>query len=139
MNEVIEIESIPTKIKYKGIIWVPELKNSQRITKVCQKEIKTKDNINKSNNVNKIDKVDKNFTAQTEKMKRGSLKKPYIIKWIEKLEVGSVFTLDQFYYKFPKHKKDTACRKRVDKIIVNMVLEGKINHWKREGQFRVLK
>ena len=27
MDEVIELESIPTKISYKGIIWIPEKKN----------------------------------------------------------------------------------------------------------------
>jgi len=30
MNEVEELESIPTKIKYKGIVWIPD-KNAKRI------------------------------------------------------------------------------------------------------------
>lgn len=126
MNEVIEIESTPTKIKYKGIIWVPEQKESQRNIKELPKETKIK-----TNNINN------NFTTPVEK--RGNIKKPYIIKWIEQLEVGDVFTLDQFYYKYPKIRKDHVGCKRVDKIIVNLVQEGKINHWKREGEFRVLK
>ena len=125
MNEVEIIEEIkiPTKIKYKGVIWVPESK------KECVK-------VNKINNVNKIDN---NFTLPTEKPKHGNLKKPYIVKWIEHFEVGSVFTLNQFYRIYPKLKKSYVGRKNVDKIIVNLVQEGKINHWKRKGQFRVLK
>lgn len=125
MNEVEIIEEIkiPTKIKYKGVIWVPETKK-QKTVEEQPKEI---------NNINN------NFTLPIEKPKHGNLKKPYIVKWIEKKEMGSVFTLDQFYRLYPKLKKDTVGRKRVDKIIIKLIQEGKINHWKREGQFRVLK
>lgn len=116
MNEVIEIESIPTKIKYKDIIWVPELKNEVKVNK-----------INNVNNINKIDKVDKNFTIPTERpVKRGTIKKPYIVKWIEKKDSRDVFTLDQFYRVYPKLKKDSASRKRIDKIIISMVADNKI-------------
>lgn len=131
MNEVIEIESIPTKIKYKGFIWVRELKKEH----VKINNVNKVNTINKSNNINK--KVDKNFTTPVKK--RGSLKKPYLVKWIEKKDPGDVFTLNQFYRLYPKLKKDTVGHVRVDKIIINLVQEGKINHWKNKDQFRVLK
>jgi len=123
-NEVIEVESIPTKIKYKGIIWVPETKNQKTIEEIPKKKTKTVDNINN------------NFTIPVEK--RGNVKKPYIVRWIEKKDPGDVFTLDQFYRLYPKLKKGHG-RKRVDKIIISLVQEGKINHWKHKGEFRVLK
>ena len=119
--EIIEEIKIPTKIKYKGVIWVPESK------KECVK-------VNKINNGNK---VNNNFMTPVEK--HSNIKKPYIVKWIEQLDVGDVFTLDQFYYKYPKLKKDHVGRKRVDKIIVNLIRDGKINHWKHKDEFRVLK
>jgi len=124
MNEVTEIESIPTKIKYKGIIWIPESKTN---------------NINNVNNVNKIDKVDKNFNIPTEKpIRLGNLKKPYIVKWIERFDVGAVFTLDQFYYKYPKLKKHSVGHMRVDKIISDMITDRRIVQLGND-KFKVLK
>ena len=104
MNEVVEIESIPTKIKYKGIIWIPESK------KQCVK----------------VNNVNNNFTTPVERPKHGNRKKPYIVKWIEEKNPKDVFTLDQFYRVYPKLKKDTVGRKRVDKIINGMVASNKI-------------
>ena len=112
-NEIEIIESIPTKIRYKGIIWVPQETNNSNVN-----------NINKVNKVNKIDTVNKNFTTPTEKpIKHGNIKKPYIVKWIEDRKSGNVFTLDQFYRVYPKLKKDGAGRKRIDKIITGMVTD----------------
>ena len=109
-NEIEIIESIPTKIRYKGIIWVHEVNK-----------------INNVNNVNKIDKVDKNFTIPTEKLiKHGNIKKHYIVKWIEDKTSGNVFTLDQFYRVYPKLKKNSVGRKRIDKIITGMVTDNKL-------------
>ena len=119
MNEIEIIESIPTKIKYKGIIWVPEETNNSNVDNI--------NNVNKVNNINKIDKVDKNFTTPTEKLiKHGNIKKPYIVKWIEDRKSGNVFTLDQFYRVYPKLKKNSVSRKRIDKIITDMVTDNKL-------------
>ena len=129
MNEVEIIEEIkiPTKIKYKGIIWVPESK----------KEDAKVNNINNVSKVNEIDKVDKNFTTPTEKpVKHGNLKKPYIVKWIEKKPVGAVFTLNQFYRLYPKLKKNIVSRKRIDKIINNMIIDNVIEQWRKDGKFK---
>ena len=119
MNEIEIIESIPTKIKYKGTIWVPEETNKSNVDNI--------NNVNKVNNINKIDKVDKNFTTPTEKpIKHGNIKKPYIVKWIEDKNPKTVFTLDQFYRVYPKLKKNSVGRKRIDKIITGMVTDNKL-------------
>ena len=128
--EIIEAITIPTKIKYKDIIWVPESKKEDA-------KVDNINNVNKVNNVNEIDKVDKNFTTPTEKpVKPGNLKKPYIVKWIEKKPVGAVFTLNQFYRLYPKLKKNIVSRKRVDKIINNMIIDNVIEQWRKDGKFK---
>jgi len=38
MNDVIELESIPTKIKYKGIVWIPENSIKKNNSKGCVKQ-----------------------------------------------------------------------------------------------------
>lgn len=103
-DEVIEIESIPTKIKYKGIVWIPE---------------QSKTNYDK---------------------KKGNPKKPYIIKWVAKKDAGDIFTKDDFFKEFPKHRNDGACKKRIDEAILNMILDKCIEvHDNVPGKYRVLK
>lgn len=105
MNEVIEIESIPTKIKYKGIVWIPETEKTVRVPE-------------------DVDNININFTMPREKPR---VKKPYLIKWLESSKnIGDVFTLDEFYGKHPKHKKDVNCKKRIDKIIADMIVDKRI-------------
>jgi len=92
MNDEIEIiESIPTKIKYKGIIWVP-----QETDNACNS------------------------------VRSRNPKKPYFVKWVEARKSGDVFTLDQFYTVYPKLKKDCAGRKRIDRIIFEMITDKRI-------------
>lgn len=118
-NEVIEIESTPTKIKYKGVVWIPEPKEPQRIPKEIPKEIK--EIVKKTKTV---DNININFTMPREKPR---VKKPYLVKWLEKSKnIGDVFTLDEFYGKYPKHKKDQNCKKRVDKLIASMIVDKRI-------------
>ena len=129
-DEVDEVEVIVKKIRYKNIIWIPEVK----------KEDVNVNNVNKVsniNNVNKIDKVDKNFTTP---VKPGSIKKPYIVKWIAKKDVGDIFTKDDFYKVFPKHKSDVACKRRIDEVLQDMILDQCITvHDNVPGKYRVLK
>ena len=100
------IESIPTKIKYKDIIWIPESKRTDCVKK--KKQI-------------------------------GNVKKSYIVKWIEEKQVGDVFIKDDFYKLYPRHKKDVACKRRVDEAIQNMILEGCITvHENIPGKYRVI-
>ncbi len=119
-KDVVEIESIPTKIKYKGIVWIPELKNHQ---------------------TKSVDKVDKNFTTPDERpIKPGNVKKSYIVKWVGKKDVGDIFTKDDFFKEFPKHKKDVACKRRVDEAILDMIFDQCITvHDNVPGKYRVLK
>ena len=103
MNDVVEeLEVEIKKIRYKGIVFVPEQK---------------KTNSNKSKNV----------------------KKPYIVKWVEKKSVGDVFTKDQFYKLYPKLKKDAVGRRRVDEAIQDMILDGRIEQYEILGQYKVVK
>ena len=105
MNEVIEIESIPTKIKYKGIVWIPETEETVRVPE-------------------DVDNININFTMPREKLR---VKKSYLVKWLENSKnIGDVFTLDEFYGKYPKHKKDPSCKKRVDKLIASMIVDERI-------------
>ena len=58
---------------------------------------------------------------------------------VEQKRHFKVFT-DYFYKKFPKHKRDIACRRRVDEAIQNMILDGVITvHENIPGKYRVLK
>lgn len=99
-NEVIEIESIPTKIRYKGIIWIPETNNKKVV----------------------------------------NTKQDYFSKWIDNTKhVGDVFTLDDFYSEYPKHRTDVKCKQRLVKTISRLVKDGKIDQWKHKDEFKVLK
>lgn len=103
MNDVIEIESIPTKIKYKGIIWIP-------------------------------------IGSEKVNHSKGNVKKSYLVKWIdEKKRFGDVFTLDEFYAEFPKHKKDKGCRDRLVRAISNLIKEEKIRQGNNKDEFKVIK
>ena len=102
-KDVIEIESIPTKIEYKGIVWVP---------------------------------------ASTVKANhsKGNVKKSYIVKWVGTKSVGDIFTKDDFYKEYPKHKSDGACKRRVDESMQDMILDKCITvHDNIPGKYRVLK
>ena len=70
----------------------------------------------------------------------GNVKRPYIVKWVERKQVGDVFTKDDFYKEYPKHEKDASCKRRVDGAIQNMILDGCITvHDNVPGKYRVLK
>ena len=67
------------------------------------------------------------------------IKRPYIIKWIEKKQVGDVFTKDEFYKEHPKIKKEKVRRRCVDESIQKMILAGRIGQHEILGQYKVLK
>ena len=108
-DEVEELEVIIKKIKYKGIIWIPQ---------------QTSDGIIKNNPKKQMIHI---------------AKKPYVVKWVKQKQVGDIFTKDEFYKLYPKHKKDITCRRRVDEAIQNMILERHIEMWEILGQYKVLK
>ena len=52
-------------------------------------------------------------------------KKSYIVKWIgDSRVVGDVFSLDDFYKDFPRHKRDGSCRKRIVKAVGVLIGDG---------------
>ena len=98
MSEVEELEVIIKKIKYKGIIWIPET--------------------NRLHN----------------------LKENYFVKWmIENKQVGDIFSLDEFYKEHPKHKTDAGCKRRLNKIVSDLIKEERIEMWVHKDEFKVLK
>ena len=102
MDDVIELESIPTKIKYKGIVWIP----------------KSPAKVNHSS---------------------GCIKQNYFIKWInDNKYVGDIFTLDEFYEKHPKHKKERGCRTRLIKTISDLIADKALLQL-NDNKFKVLK
>ena len=121
-EEVIIIESIVIlkKIKYKGIVWVPESEQTKKQPKS-----------------RRVDNINNNFTTPVEK----HVKQNYFVKWMKKNKlVGDVFTKDDFYKEFPKHKTDMGCKRRVDEALQTMILDGCITvHDNIPGKYRVLK
>lgn len=123
--EEIEVITIPTKIKYKGMIWVPQ-PTSERTNSYTPKNPKTKH----------VEETNINFTIPVEP----HIKQSYLVKWLNKnRKVGDVFILEDFYKKYPKHKKDVGCRNRIEKIISNLIREDIITQWTNPGEFRILK
>jgi len=77
MNKVKELESIPTKIEYKGIVWVPEekitkKKNTKRIYSQKQPYIKKWVNTLKVGSVFTVDEFWNNHPNHT-KDKKGKI------------------------------------------------------------------
>ena len=66
-------------------------------------------------------------------------KENYFVKWMQKYKPGDVFNIEEFYKKYPKHKTDMGCKRRVEKIISNLIKDGKIDMWTTKNKFRVLK
>jgi len=68
-----------------------------------------------------------------------NVKKNYFSKWLHDKKPGDVFTLESFYKKYPKHRTDMGCKRRVEKTISALIKEGKINMWIKKDEFKVMK
>lgn len=66
-------------------------------------------------------------------------KQNYFFKWVMDLQVGSVFSLNDFYKMHPKHERDKHCQERLDKTIGDMIKDNIIGQWHKKGEFRRLK
>ena len=114
MNEVIELESIPTKIEYKGIIWIPQPTSNET--------------------------VDYHIPRKSDVVYEHHTKQSYLVKWLQKNKtVGDVFTLDEFFRKYPKHRKDAECRRRIEKIMDGLLKDSIITQWTKPDNFRIIK
>lgn len=100
--EELEVIKIPTKIKYKGIVWIPET------------GVKSSSSIRPPNKQN------------------------YFVRWLKTKKPSDIFMLDDFYKKYPKHRKDASCKRRLNKVLSELI-DDKILQQLGKDEFKVLK
>jgi len=103
-NKVEELEVIttPIKIKYKGIVWIPET------------DVKSSSSI------------------------RPYSKQNYFVKWLRTKKPNDIFMLDDFYKEYPKHRTDANCKRRLSKILSELI-DDKMLQQLGKDRFKVLK
>lgn len=115
---ILESEVILKMIKYEGIVWIPAPNQPKKQPKSRP-----------------VDTIDPNFTKPVERHR----KQNYFVKWLKtnKLE-GEIFVLEDFYMAHPKHKTDKNCRRRIEKVIAEMIKDNKLQQLGTD-RFKVLK
>ena len=66
-------------------------------------------------------------------------KQNYFQKWVMKQEIGAVFSLEDFYNDYPKHKTEIRRRERLDKSISDLCIDEVLQQWHKKDEFRRLK
>lgn len=80
--------------------------------------------------------------SESTQFKRGRnvdryVKQNYFVKWLHKnKQVGDIFTLEDFYKEYPKHKENVGYKRRVEKAISNLIRDKIITHWDKLGEFK---
>lgn len=65
-------------------------------------------------------------------------KQNYFVRWLKTKKPTDIFMLDDFYKKYPKHRKDANCKRRLNKIISELI-DDKVLQQLGNDEFKVLK